>query len=159
MSGPYPSYTADPSVIALELQARIVAAAATFTPAVDPIDVFYGDQDRLPHTPSICVEPGDASYELAGLPNMTENLLEVFILVYHNQVQDLQQTRLETDELASQIRRLLHQDLQLQVVGGPLLTHGYVRAHESGYTYKQKTLYRSARLVYVGKNKTSLQFA
>lgn len=159
MTNPYPSYTADPDVIAREIKTRITAAAGTYTPVVNTVDIFYGDQERLAHSPSICVEVGDAGYELEGLPDMTVNLFEVFILVYHNKVQDMQITRLETDQLASQIRRTLHLDLQLKVAGQPLLTHGYVRAHESGYTYKKNTLYRSARLIYIGKNKTSLRFA
>lgn len=154
MTGPYASYSANIVPLVEEIQARIEANKALFTTPV--LDVFYGDQDMIRTTPTVCVEPSDKVRELAGVPNMTENTLEVFILVYHNKVQDNQDTRKEVDQLAYEIEFLLHQDLQMQVVGGPMLIHGFVMRNESGYAYKGKTLYRTARITFRGRNKTSL---
>jgi len=157
MTGPYP-YTSDISVIAQLLVAKIDAAKATFR--VPVVDVFYGDQDRIPATPSVCVEPGDKTRQLDGAPSMTQNEFEIYILVYHNKVQENQLTRLECDQIAYDIEMLVHQDLQLTNGGvTPNVIHGFVRNNESGYTYKRETLYRSARLTWYGKNKTSLPVA
>jgi hypothetical protein len=150
MTGPYSTYSANMVLIAEAIFDVIDAAKATFTTPVE--DVFYGDQDRIRTTPTICVEPSDKTRSLTGAPNMTENQFEVFILVYHNKVQDNQLTRKEVDQLAYEIEFLLHQDLQL----GGLLIHGFVDRSESGYVYKSGTLYRTARMTFRGKNKTSL---
>lgn len=154
MTSPYSTYTADITVIATEVKNRIDAAKATFR--VPVLNVFYGDQDQLPGTPTVCVEPNDKQRELAGAPNMTENTFIIFILIYHDKLQDNQQTRLEVDQIAFDIEHLLHQDLQLTVTGNPLLIHGFVERNESGYVYKKGTLYRTARITYKGMNKTSL---
>jgi hypothetical protein len=154
LTGPYAPYSANIVVIATELQVRINAAKATFTTPV--VDVWYGDQDRIGTTPTVCIEPSDKTRELSGAPNMTENNFEIYILVYHNKVQDNQITRKEVDQLAFEIEKLLHQDLQLATAGVPRLIHGYVTRNESGYVWKNGTLYRTARLTYRGKNKTSL---
>ena len=158
MTGPYSPYTGNPTVIAQLLLDKIEAAKNTFNPVVQA--TFYGDQDRIPVTPTVCVEPNTKTRTLEGAPNMTLNEYEIFLIVYHNKAQDNQLTRKEVDELAYQIEFLLHQDLQL-ANGGPTpnLIHGYVRSHESGYTYKANTLYRTARLTFYGKNKTSLPVA
>lgn len=155
MTYPYPG---DLTVIAQLLVDKITLAKATFR--VPVIDVFYGDQDRIPHTPSVCVEPNAMQRNLEGAPNMTMNEFEVFILVYHNAVQELQKARKEVDQVAYDISKLIHQDLQLKNGGAtPNVIHGFIRAQESGYTFKQNTLFRSARLTYYCKNKTSLPTA
>jgi hypothetical protein len=154
MTGPYSPYSANIVLIAEEIAARIDAAKATFTTPV--LDVWYGDQDRIRTTPTVCIEPSDKTRDLAGAPSMTENTFEIFILVYHNKIQDNQTTRKEVDQLAFEIEFLLHQDLQLATAGVPRLIHGFVMRNESGYVWKNGTLYRTARLTYRGKNKTSL---
>ena len=159
MTYPYP---ADLTVINQALVDKIVAGigAGAYTLPFTAADVYYGDQERLPRTPSICVESGDRPRNLAGVPNMTENVFTHFILVYHNPVAELQQTRKDVDHLAYQIEHWLHQDLQLKDSGGnPRLIYGFVINHESGFTFKRETLYRTARLTFQGKNKTSLPVA
>lgn len=154
MTGPYSVYSSNMVPIAEAIEAKIVASMGTFSTPVQA--VFYGDQDRIAVTPTVCVEPSDKTRELSGAPNMTENTFEIFILVYHNKVQDNQLTRKEVDQVAYEIEQLLHQDLQLKVAGVPKLIHGFVMRNESGYVFKGGTLYRTARLTYRGKNKTSL---
>jgi len=162
MSYPYP---ADITSIAEALQAKIVAAAVASAFTVFPddgndMDVWYGDQNTIGRTPSVCIEPDEKQRTLEGAPNMTVNEFTVFILIYHNKVQDMQITRKECDVLAYEIEKLIHQDLQLLNGGStPRLIHGFVRSNESGYVYKGNTLYRVARLTFYGKNKTSLPVA
>jgi hypothetical protein len=159
MSQPYPTYPGDITVVAKRIETIVDAAKATFR--VPVLDVWYGDQDRIPRTPAICIEPNEKNRTLAGLPNMTENEFQIYIMVYHNKAQDNQNTRLECDQVAFDVEKLLHQDLQLTAgnPSDPMMIHGFVRSNESGYTFKAGTLYRSARLSWFGKNKTSLPFA
>jgi hypothetical protein len=154
MTSPYP-YTANTSVIAQVIVDKIVANKDNFV--IPVTGVMYGDQDRIPTTPYVCIEPNDKSRVLAGAPNMTKNEFEIFILIYFNNVRDISINRKQADELAYDIEHFLHQDLQLRSPDGTAnLIHGFVRLNESGYTVKQNTLYRSARLTYFGMNKTSL---
>lgn len=156
MTYPYPT---DLSIITQLLIDKITTAAATFDTPVQ-LPVFYGDQNRIPKTPMVCIEPANKVRTLAGVPNMTENEYEVLIIVYGNKVQEMQTTRKQVDHLAFQIEFLIHQDLQLKN-GGPTpnMIHGYVRQSESGYAWKGNTLYRTNRLTWYGKNKTSLPVA
>jgi hypothetical protein len=157
MSYPYPG---DITSIAEALQTKIAGGTFTVTPSdSNPMDVWYGDQNTIGRTPTVCIEPDEKQRTLEGLPNMTVNEFTIFILVYHNKVQDMQLTRKECDVLAYEIEKLIHQDLQLTNGGSPRLIHGFVRQNESGYTYKGNTLYRTARLTFYGKNKTSLPVA
>lgn len=157
MTAPYSSYSGDLTVITQALFTKIDDNKSTFRIPVQ--GVYYGDQDRLPVTPAVCLEPGTKQRTLVGQPNMTQNDFEVFILVYHDMIQSTALSRLQADQIAYDIEKLIHQDLQLTNGGAPNLIHGFVAAHESGYTYKVRTLYRAARLTYRGHNKTSLPFA
>lgn len=155
MSYPYP---ADPTVIAQRIFDKLDANKATFDTPVQ--DVFKGDQDRIPRTPAVCIELGDKSRELQGAPDMTLNTYEVLILLYHNKVQDIQDTYEEVNHLAYQIEHLLHQDLQLKNgTSNPYMIQGFVTRHEPGFSNKAGTIYRSARLTWTGTNKTSLPVA
>jgi len=162
MTGPYP-YPANITKITEALFNRIVAgvAGAPYSVLSDgetvllEEDVYYGDQSRLPHATAVCLEPSDKDRVLSGAPNMTTNDFTIFILVYVQLVQDVQQTRKDADNLAYDIEHWLHQDLQLS---GTLI-HGFVSRAESGFTFKQNTLYRSSRMTYSGRNKTSLPVA
>jgi hypothetical protein len=157
MTYPYPGSIV---VITQLLVDKIAANAASYTIPIAPEDVMYGDQDRIPRTPFVCVEPNDKQRTLKGVPNMTENEFQIFILLYHNKVQDNQLTRKEIDQFAYEVEQLIHQDLQLKNGGlTPNMIHGFCQSNESGYTFKAGTLYRTARLTYRGLNKTSLPVA
>lgn len=149
---PYP-YPADIVVLADACVTKVQGVAGTF--GIE--GVSYGDQDRIPKTPWVCIEPSEKTRELSGVPNMTTNEFEIFIIIYHNQVQDMSVTRREVDQLAYQIEKTFHQDLQLKNGGpDPRVIHGFINRMESGYAQKGSTLYRATRLTYFGKNKTSL---
>lgn len=150
MTSPYSTYTADPSTVCQALIDKITGNKENFV--IPVVDIFYGDQQRITHTPTICVEPSQKTRELAGAPNMTMNTFEIIVLVLINKVADTIITRKQSDQLAYDVEKFLHQDLQLN----GLLIHGFVERSESGVTTKNNTMYRAARLVYHGLNKTSL---
>jgi hypothetical protein len=156
MTGPYTPLTSSLVTITNALITQIEGGTYTIVPAdLAAMDVFYGDQDRIPRTPAVCVEPGEKNRELDGAPNMTRNTMDIFVLIYHNKMQEQQLTRLETDKLAEEIERRIHQNLQL----GGIIIHGFCVSNESGYTYKKDTLYRTARLTFRATSKTSLPVA
>lgn len=161
MTSPYSTYSANIVVIAEALMTRIqlgMSTPGTFT--VVPVDLFFGDQNKVPHSPTVCVEPGEKNRTIQGAPDMTLNEFEIYILVYANSVTELQDQRRVCDQLAYELEKWIHGDLQLLAGGSdPHLIHGFVRSNESGYTYRNNTLYRSARLTYYGKNKTSLSIS
>jgi len=100
--------------------------------ALGIVDVYFGDQNKIPRVPAACVEPVDKTRELAGVPRRTDNELQVYIL--------------ET---------LLHADAQF----GGLVIHSLVTSIESGYSHRTGTLYRSSRLTFVGTTKTNLPYS
>lgn len=164
MSQPYPTYPGNIVPVAERILTILTAALPTITfpgLTLDATHIMYGDQDMIPKTPFICVEPSEKRRELQGNPNMAENLFEVYIMVYHNKIQGNQTTRRECDQLAYDLEQVLHQDLQLTAgtPADPMMIYGCVLRNESGYTFKQSTLYRTARVTWSGRNKTSLPFA
>jgi hypothetical protein len=116
------------------------------------VDVWYGDQSKLPHVPAICVEPGGKTRALEGGWQMTKNDITAYVIVYVAKLQDEQTTRLQTDQIAEQVEAFVHLDLQLN----GLLVQGYFTGMESGYTYRSGTLYRACRMTYSGMSKTML---
>jgi len=126
--------------------------------ADDPVSIMYGDQDKLPVTPMICVEAGPTQRELTGVPQRVTNNHEAYIIYYHSKVQDTQVTKLEAEEGAEAITQLLDGNLSLDLASdGGIVIHGYVTTVDPGYIRKdEKTLLRSVRLTWRGKTKTML---
>lgn len=117
--------------------------------------VYYGDQNKIPVVPAVCVEPTMKSRQLAGAPRMAENRLEVYVLIYHARLQDVQVTRKECDEFAEDVERVLHADAQLS---GTVI-HSMVEALESGYAKRSGTEFRSSRLTFAALTKTLLPYS
>ena len=116
-------------------------------------DVFYGDQEKFQHTPSICVDPGNRQRSLMGVSYRTDNNFAIYILVYHAKLQDNQVTRKEAQQVSEAIETLLHADPQL----GGLVIHSFCALNESGYVYRQSTMYRTNRITFEPYSKTRLR--
>lgn len=114
-------------------------------------DVYYGDQDKLPRSPAICIDTGRKQRQLAGVAvaRRTENTFLIYIIVYHGEVRNSQVNRRDADVLAEQVETLLHQDPTF----GGLVIHGFVKEIVSGYSRKANSTYRSARLAWEGQTK------
>lgn len=129
-----------------------------FNPAIK--GVWYGDQTKLPVVPAVCVEPGIKQRQLAAAQYFSENVFEVHILLYYTQIGTSEEIiRRTVDQLAEAVEALVHLDPQLNngVPGQERVIHGFIRELESGYTYRDRTLYRSAHLTYQGRSKTRLR--
>jgi hypothetical protein len=127
------------------------------------INVWFGDQGTLPETPAVCVEPGTKTRDLSGVPDMTTNLFDVHIFLYHSAVGgEQQQARRDTIDFAEDIERFLHVNhLNLaNSLGDQIIIHGYVKSMDAGYQYKNgTTLYNAVHMIWTGMTKTSLRNA
>jgi hypothetical protein len=121
-------------------------------------DIVYGDQEIIPRSPYICVEPGNKTRNLEGAPQQVRNTFVVYILVYVSGPEKLL-ARAQCDELAEAVETLLHKDLQLNngvpSPGGDIVIHGYCTNFESGYAFKPG-LVRTVRIAWEGTTKLRL---
>jgi hypothetical protein len=121
--------------------------------------VFYGDQNRVPVTPALCVESGETGRALGGVPNRVENTHTCYIILYHSPVDETQTSKLQSEQYAEAVTAFLDTNLTLDLDGdGGIVIHGFVRNIEPGYSYKNKgnTLMNSVRLTWQGTTKTIL---
>jgi hypothetical protein len=115
-------------------------------------DVYYGDQQKIPRTPTACVEPGEKRRELNGMPRRTEVIFENYILIYYNKVGTFEENRVADDLLAEAIETLVHTDAEM----GGLTIDSMVTRIESGFQLKSNTLFRAARLTVEARSQVQL---
>jgi hypothetical protein len=123
--------------------------------------LLYGDQNRVPTTPTACVESGQTTRVLAGVGGngRTENVLQCFIILYYAKVDSNQQTKRDAEKCAEAIAYYLDQNVTLERGGdGGIVIHGFVSEINPGYSYRNegKTLMHAVRLVWTGKSKSIL---
>jgi hypothetical protein len=107
--------------------------------------VFYGDQDRIPGYPAICLEPDNTDYsEPQGtyLGRKTSITLGFFVIVYHGEVRDPQVNRRDADVLAKHITDVVHS----HHTGEGRVIYCWVSNITSGFATKAGTLVRASRL-------------
>lgn len=114
-------------------------------------DIYYGDMELIARTPTVTVESGPATFTLVGAPRRTDNVFNVYILVYFSKVQDVQVTRKECDQKAQLIKKKID---TFPAIGNVI--HGYVRAIEPGYATRGRELLRAARITFEGTSRTQL---
>jgi hypothetical protein len=107
--------------------------------------VFYGDQNKIPSTPVVCVEPDNKTRELIGVPRKTQVTIDILLIVYHSKIAPgggPQANRIASDEKVEELETFLHLDPQL----GGFAIHSMVTRVESGYVSKQEAVLRASRL-------------
>ena len=122
--------------------------------------VWFGDQQILPDTPCVCVEPGVKRRGLEGVPDMTRMEIDTVFYVYHSMVgENQQQAKDDSIRFAEDIEEYLHVNhLKLFAVDGTQLTiHGYCTDFDPGYAYRPRTLYNAVRMTWTNTTKVSLQ--
>jgi hypothetical protein len=121
--------------------------------------IFYGDQSRIPATPSLCVEAGQTARTLAGVGGngRVENALTCDIFYYYARVEEVQVSKLTVEQGGEAIVDLLDQNPTLARGGdGGIVIHGFIDLIDPGYAIKNKTLWHAVRLRWTGKTKTLL---
>jgi hypothetical protein len=107
-------------------------------------DIYYGDQERIPRSPTLCVEPAEKSPELYGASRMTKMDITCYVLVYHSEIKNVEENRRNADRLAERIADLLNEDGTFK--GGAI--HCWVSNIASGYATKQNTTMRASRITF-----------
>jgi hypothetical protein len=148
-----------PSEIAQRIQ-LLAADVQTTLLGTDGM-IFYGDQTKIPVTPTLCIEPGTTSRILAGVGGFgrTENQLQCFLLLYYAKVDTNQKTKLAADLCAEGIAYHFDKNPTLEREGdGGIVIHGFITSIEPGYSRRNegKTLMHAVRLTWTGKSKTIL---
>ncbi len=121
--------------------------------------VFYGDQDKIPVSPTICVEAGPMDRVLAsamGPKGRTENNFTVYIIIYYASVKSNQLTKLEAEVISEATANFLDNNPQLVLAGEEMVIHGFTRVVDHGYARRNSTLMYGSRLTWAGKTKMQL---
>jgi hypothetical protein len=114
-------------------------------------DVWYGDQELLPHTPALCVSPGTKKREFQGASYRTLNSIETYIVVYYGKIQDVQVNLHAAQTMADALETLIHSDLTL----GGLVIATLCTQNEPGYLRKGTDLMQGNRLTFESMSKTT----
>jgi hypothetical protein len=115
-------------------------------------DVYYGDQSRIPRTPTACIDPGEKFQELNGAPRRVMITFTTYILLYHNPVKGVETLTKESDGIAEAIENRIHLDVDM----GGIVIDSLVRRIEYGYQTRGNTLYRVSRLTVEGRSQEQL---
>jgi hypothetical protein len=119
-------------------------------------DIWYGDQDRIPRSPAVCIETGEKTRELNGAPRRTLVSLPIYLLVYHNALEaGANDQRLKNDTLAEAIETELHNHEDL----GGLVVHSYCTALEPGYQRKRDALWQVTNITFVATSQVMLPYS
>lgn len=144
------AYVTSPLGLAKILKAIIEASQNTWALQA----VYLGDQERIPFSPTICVEPGPKTRELAGVPRRTNTLLTVYVLIYHGEISDGRDVMDKNQTLVESVVAALDAD----DTQGDKLVHGYCSEIAPGYVKKTGKLMQGTRITYTGVIREQLPF-
>lgn len=116
------------------------------------VDVYYGDQDRIPRSPTACIETGEKRQELNGAPRRVMIDLTCYILLYVGPIVPTRHNREEADALAEAVENELH---QFPTFEGNFIDT-LVTAIEYGYQVRGNSLFRAARLTVTARQQSQL---
>ena len=122
--------------------------------------LFYGDQDQIPASPTVCVEPAQTEREWSGAPYQTDNEIDIAILVYMTGLEDNTTIQEKCDKLTDDIADFINKEALSEMFDGNqlngMLTSGHCRRHEYGYRMLGDKKMRANRLIFRGYSKTKL---
>jgi hypothetical protein len=119
------------------------------------VDIWYGDQDKIPRQPAACVEAGPKSRDLNGAPRRTSVLMDVYVIIYHEHVTDSEENQKKSEQLAQRVEDFLHQDAQLN----GLVIHSMVTTNEPGYVRRGGAQVKASRLTFQCTSQKMLPFS
>lgn len=109
---------------------------------IAPQNVYYGDQENVPRTPTACVDPGGKVRVLDGAPRRTMTTMTNYVIVYHYELAALPLVREASDRTAEKIEAIIHEDPYMN----ESVVDSMVTAVESGYLSRRNVIYRASRL-------------
>lgn len=116
------------------------------------VDVFYGDQERIPKSPTICIEPDVKRAPIRNAGRQTMPEWTIYFMCYHSEIQAQSSNRRDSDTLAERLEDLLNSDPQM----GGLVIHCWVSEVQSGYARKTNALMRSSRITFSANSRHQL---
>lgn len=147
---------------------------ASFTDGIQTVQaVYYGDQEKLPVTPCICVESGEKNlgiprrYIGSGGTRQMDVQMNVYILVYHSNIKDVQYNRQQNDKLVGTVEAFLHSNMHLKdrpIGGDPVegsdtdrVLDSYCIVTEPGYRgFNERTIVRGSRITFQIRSQVTL---
>lgn len=115
-------------------------------------DVWFGEQNKIPRLPAVCVMGDTRQREDRGAPRLVTNTFSVRCDLYVVKVEPTESMHQQVLTLADDLEVVLHADLTFDgVVLGSL-----VRSSEIGIADKSGTRYHTARLTLELVNRTML---
>jgi hypothetical protein len=119
-------------------------------------DVWYGDQQLLPHTPAICVAPGMKTREFQGASLRTLNVFETLVWVYFCKLQDVQENLHGCTAVMDAVDYMVQTNNGSDNTLGGIVTSVICMQSEPGIATKQGALMMAARLAFRSQSKTML---
>lgn len=121
-------------------------------PALALKGVAYGDQQKIPFTPFVCVEPGVVRRVLNGAPRRVMVTIDTHILTYHGAVRSTSENFKGADDTTDAIMQLVHADAKL----GGMCIDSLVREIEPGYQRRGTSLFRATMLTVEARQQEQL---
>lgn len=115
-------------------------------------DVWYGEHNTIPRTPSLTVDPRTKTRALRETGHTVINTFEVVLTLFHSRLSSGQVMMSEVLSLAEQVEKVIHSDRKL----GGLIVHGYVGRISTGFTTRNKVILKAAEIQWSGFSKTRL---
>lgn len=111
--------------------------------------VYYGDEDRIPFTPSASVSVMRES-ELEGTNYRMVHTFTGMIVMYHAELQDTELARSECNKQAELIEGHVH-----KTTLGDIVVQSWVTGLEPGYSARsEKTVLKSTELTWLARSVT-----
>jgi hypothetical protein len=126
-----------------------------FTERMDDLGiaaVYYGDQMRVPLSPTLCVEPATINRIVNNTGCATENEFALNVILYDARLGDVEGIQFDLDKLAETVMDEINDLGQLD--GRVIYIHA--TAIEYGYLIKSNRLLRADRIIVTAKTKTEL---
>ena len=117
-------------------------------------DIYDGDQNLIPRTPSLCVIAGSKTRQLVGAPMKFHNNFTVYLMIYHAEVRDEQKNYRDSMTLSEALETILNDRSNRSL--SQQLIESWITAVEPGYTTKGNSLLRTTRMTWEGFNETFL---
>lgn len=127
-------------------------------------DIYYGDQQNIPRSPAITIEPAPMRRALktssAPYPGMTNTFNAIIMCYLYNLGGDTEVLDKDKDLLLDQIQDVLHADFMLSGSPGTptpgLIIFGFCESIDPGYTQRGGQLMRCGRISWTGMNRSLL---
>jgi hypothetical protein len=118
-------------------------------------EVYYGDQQKIPVTPCITVDPGPKENNLAGTGLYVQVILNQAIMIYYARIGSESNLKKESDDFVERVEDTINSE-PMNTLGG-LIIHGHIRRIEPGVAVRGGQRYRASLLNWRGESRTYLE--